>query len=120
MCGMDAGTSNLSAPTIASVYKPGLLFFSGWYMRGGGSKAELDQRWICAENQAQLREGGAAWMRVSNPSAPTKKPRTSEVFSFMEATFYILYFSATDRYYVGHTTEPMSERLRKHNSAHDG
>jgi putative endonuclease len=38
----------------------------------------------------------------------------------MEASFYILYSSSSDKYYVGHTTEPMPERLRKHNSAHDG
>ncbi|MEZ4739606.1 MAG: GIY-YIG nuclease family protein [Flavobacteriales bacterium] len=34
------------------------------------------------------------------------------------ATFYILYSAAIDRYYIGHTTESMDERLRKHLSAH--
>ncbi len=38
----------------------------------------------------------------------------------MEAFFYILYSTEGDFYYVGHTTEPMEERLRKHNSDHDG
>ncbi|MFZ1615968.1 MAG: GIY-YIG nuclease family protein [Flavobacteriales bacterium] len=35
-------------------------------------------------------------------------------------TFYILFSSALDRYYIGHTTGPMHERLRKHLSAHRG
>ena len=30
------------------------------------------------------------------------------------ALFYILYSAGLDRYYVGHTTEAMEERLRKH------
>ena len=34
------------------------------------------------------------------------------------ALFYILYSAYLDRYYLGHTTEPMAERLRKHLSAH--
>ena len=34
------------------------------------------------------------------------------------ATFYILYSTSLDRYYLGHTTEPMVERLRKHLSNH--
>jgi len=38
----------------------------------------------------------------------------------MEACFYILYSSLADRYYIGHTTEPLHERLRKHNSVHKG
>ncbi len=36
------------------------------------------------------------------------------------ATFYILYSIALDRYYIGHTSEPMEERLRKHLSDHCG
>jgi putative endonuclease len=38
----------------------------------------------------------------------------------MLAIFYILYSSALDKYYVGHTIEPIEERLRKHLSDHDG
>ena len=34
------------------------------------------------------------------------------------AYFYILYSVVLDRYYVGHTTETLEERLRKHLSAH--
>ncbi len=33
------------------------------------------------------------------------------------AIFYILHSATQDRYYVGHTTEPMEERLRKHLSS---
>ncbi|MBK9177581.1 MAG: GIY-YIG nuclease family protein [Flavobacteriales bacterium] len=36
------------------------------------------------------------------------------------ATFYILYSAQLDRYYIGHTTEPIEERLRKHLSDHNG
>ncbi|MBL7952672.1 MAG: GIY-YIG nuclease family protein [Flavobacteriales bacterium] len=36
------------------------------------------------------------------------------------ASFYILYSPILDRYYVGHTTEELTERLRKHLSGHDG
>ena len=39
---------------------------------------------------------------------------------FMSAHFYILYSATADRYYVGHTTEPLEERIRKHNSDHKG
>ncbi|MGE0770108.1 MAG: GIY-YIG nuclease family protein [Cyclobacteriaceae bacterium] len=38
----------------------------------------------------------------------------------MEAIFYILYSSLADKYYYGHTTEPIDERIRKHNSNHKG
>ena len=38
----------------------------------------------------------------------------------MNFTFYILYSANADRYYVGHTSEPIEERLRKHNSQHKG
>jgi len=36
------------------------------------------------------------------------------------AVFYILYSIKADKYYIGHTSEPMMERLRKHNSSHAG
>jgi putative endonuclease len=35
-------------------------------------------------------------------------------------TFYILYSSLKDRYYIGHSGELIAERLRKHNSNHKG
>jgi putative endonuclease len=34
--------------------------------------------------------------------------------------FYILFSTSADKYYIGHTTEPIDERLRKHNSNHQG
>ena len=34
--------------------------------------------------------------------------------------FYILYSEVADRYYIGHTTETLTERVRKHNSGHSG
>ena len=36
------------------------------------------------------------------------------------AHFYILYSSKANQYYVGYTSEDLSERLRKHNSNHKG
>ena len=38
----------------------------------------------------------------------------------MLATFYILFSPSLDKFYIGHTTEPIYERLRKHNSDHEG
>ena len=38
----------------------------------------------------------------------------------MQALFYILFSASADKYYIGHTTEPIEERLRKHNSNHAG
>jgi putative endonuclease len=35
-------------------------------------------------------------------------------------TFYILYSSTRNRYYVGYTGDNIEERLRKHNSNHSG
>jgi putative endonuclease len=34
--------------------------------------------------------------------------------------FYILYSKKLDKYYIGHTADILEERLRKHNSNHDG
>lgn len=34
--------------------------------------------------------------------------------------FYILYSNLLDKFYVGHTCESLSERIRKHNSNHKG
>jgi len=38
----------------------------------------------------------------------------------MPAYFYILFSDSADQYYVGHTSELVAERLRKHNSNHEG
>ena len=37
----------------------------------------------------------------------------------MSAT-YILYSPKLDRYYIGHTSDDLEERLRRHNSNHKG
>jgi len=34
--------------------------------------------------------------------------------------FYILHSKSINKFYIGHTADPMEERLRKHNSNHDG
>ena len=39
---------------------------------------------------------------------------------FMLCTTYILYSSALDQYYIGHTADEISERIRRHNSDHKG
>ena len=38
----------------------------------------------------------------------------------MEATFYILFSSSLNKYYVGHTLDDIEQRLRRHNSNHQG
>jgi len=38
----------------------------------------------------------------------------------MEAFFYIIQSESTQKFYIGHTTESLTERLRKHNSSHKG
>ena len=36
------------------------------------------------------------------------------------AIFYILYSKAKDRYYIGYTTDVLEERIRRHNTNHQG
>jgi putative endonuclease len=38
----------------------------------------------------------------------------------MGCFFYILFSATKDKFYIGHTCEPIEERLRKHNSNHRG
>jgi putative endonuclease len=38
----------------------------------------------------------------------------------MDAYFYILFSPKVNKFYIGHTTEPLEERIRKHNSARSG
>ncbi len=38
----------------------------------------------------------------------------------MEAYFYILFSDSADKFYIGHTSEKLNERLRKHNTNHKG
>jgi putative endonuclease len=55
----------------------------------------------------------------SNPSTPTK-PRSLRGFFYIMPTTYILYSAHLDKYYIGHTTGPMEDRLHKHLSDHVG
>ena len=54
----------------------------------------------------------------SNPSTPTK-PRNRGAFC-MKFKLYILFSEIKGKYYIGHTGEELTERLRKHNSNHHG
>jgi len=38
----------------------------------------------------------------------------------MMCHFYILYSKSLDKYYCGHSCDELSERLRRHNSNHNG
>ena len=38
----------------------------------------------------------------------------------MAAIFYILYSTTANKFYVGHTTEHIETRIRKHNTNHAG
>ena len=38
----------------------------------------------------------------------------------MKASFYILFSPSLNKYHLGHPTEDINERLRKHLSNHDG
>ena len=38
----------------------------------------------------------------------------------MKYSVYILFSAQLDRYYIGHTGEPIAERLKKHLSDHSG
>ena len=46
-------------------------------------------------------------------------PRKKRGF-FMPFSVYILYSADRDKYYVGHTGDVLTERLKKHNSQHAG
>ena len=55
---------------------------------------------------------------VRTPQLP-QRPRHCRGF-FMRAWFYIIFSLKADKYYLGHTTEPLAERIRKHNTNHRG
>ena len=59
---------------------------------------------------------------VRTPQLPqiVRLSGTAVSFRCMSSWFYILYSPTADRYYIGHTTELPTERLRKHNSNHNG
>ena len=58
---------------------------------------------------------------VRIPQLPQKKPSPNrEGFFIYMALVYILFSPTAYKFYVGHTTESMEDRLRKHNSNHEG
>ena len=63
---------------------------------------------------------------VRIPQLPHQIPNFSGFFfvliflSFMCCSFYILFSASRNAFYVGHTCDDLSERLRKHNSNHKG
>ena len=63
---------------------------------------------------------GCKWslVRIQSPRLVSEGAKKGLLALFMAATFYILYSETLDRYYIGHTTEAMEERLRKHLANH--
>ncbi|HQZ43455.1 MAG TPA: GIY-YIG nuclease family protein, partial [Flavobacteriales bacterium] len=60
-------------------------------------------------------------VRVQSPRLEREGAVSKEAAPYNTmATFYIFYSKMPDRFYIGHTTEPKEERLRKHMSAHRG
>jgi putative endonuclease len=57
---------------------------------------------------------------VRTPQLPQKEASREVSFRFVQFIVYILYSVLADKYYVGHTGDPIGERLRKHNSNHKG
>ncbi len=62
---------------------------------------------------------------VRIPQLPHQASKFSGLFcfiflSFMCCSFYILFSASRNAFYVGHTCDDLSERLRKHNSNHKG
>ena len=59
-------------------------------------------------------------VRGSNPCAPTKVSGLLGPFYFMSFITYIIFSHTLQTYYIGHTGDELSERLRRHNSNHKG
>ena len=85
---------------------------------------------ICYSFAVPIKEGSLAQLvqsicltsrgsGVRTPQLPQRDLKRG-LFPFVQAVFYILYSATADKYYIGHTTEPIEERLRKHNSDHKG
>ena len=51
---------------------------------------------------------------------PPKPHRNVRLFIYMIFLVYILFSKTLNKYYVGFTSEEITERLRKHNSNHKG
>src|SRR6478735_10491063 len=64
-----------------------------------------------------MREGH--WFE-SNPDHYFRRSVASPFLIIMAATVYILYSPNSDKYYIGCTTDTISERLRRHLSNHKG
>jgi putative endonuclease len=69
-------------------------------------------RWFIA---SRVNAGGSG---VRTPQLPQSLGENRGFF--MPAYFYILHSQLADKYYVGHTTELLGIRIRKHNSGHKG
>ena len=86
--------------------------------RVGGSKIEIEYWEFSSAGSEHLpykqRVGG------SNPSTPTRKPRNSGAFFYAILKLYYFILKLKDRYYIGHSGDDLTERLRKHNSNHKG
>jgi putative endonuclease len=73
-----------------------------------------------------LQAAGRGFSRNPTGSTPTSSPEIFGIFfcliflSFMCCSFYILFSASRNAFYVGHTCDDLSERLRKHNSKHKG
>jgi putative endonuclease len=66
---------------------------------------------------------GRGFARNSTGSAPKACLDyfgTFFVLFLMYCAFYILFSASRNAFYVGHTCDDLSERLRKHNSHHKG
>ena len=55
----------------------------------------------------------------STPSTPTKPHKLMWGF-FMKFTVYILFSKLKNKYYIGYTGDGIRNRLRKHNTNHQG
>ena len=69
---------------------------------------------------AQLVQSICLTSRGSGVRTPQLPLQTSDIFwgfrFLMQAYFYILFSKSANKYYIGHTTEAIGERLRKHNA----
>ena len=59
---------------------------------------------------------GCKWslVRIQSPRLVSEEANSASSPFLMAATFYILSSKVLERYYIGHTTERLAERLRKH------
>jgi putative endonuclease len=102
------------------------MYKSESFLHNVESLINLQSRFATGRFRRELSSAGSEHLpykqRVggSNPSAPTLKATLGGFYRCMNFTFYILYSLSADRYYIGHTSEPIEERVRKQNSRHRG